>query len=175
MTQRAWLTRVRHLRLARTLGFFFRPPPLCELRAVAGTGGERGKNPCFCGSKILAMKMAKIFRFLKAYKRTIVWLLIFAYAAVRVVHPDEDGRFFDLFFIALLVMLIACQLFWIRRILDLGERFRPGKYRLNDKIDQRAIPSSCGTSRCAASTTLPQSLIVLMSCFVRLGCNVLLH
>jgi hypothetical protein len=40
-------------------------------------------------------------------RRVIVFLSIFAYAAFRVVHPDEDGSFFDLFFIALLVMLIA--------------------------------------------------------------------
>ena len=58
-----------------------------------------------------------------AHRRVIVFFLIFAYAAFRVVHPDEDGRFFDLFFIALLVMLVASQLFWLRRILDLGERF----------------------------------------------------
>src|SRR6266446_2434558 len=75
------------------------------------------------------MKMASIIRFLGAHKRIIVWSLVFAYAAFRVVHPDEDGRFFDLFFISLLVMLIASQLFWIRRTLDLGERFIPGKPR----------------------------------------------
>ena len=64
-----------------------------------------------------------------AQRRVIVFLLIFAYAAFRVVHPDEDGRFLDLFFIAILVMLIASQIFWIRRALDLGERFIPGKPR----------------------------------------------
>jgi predicted MPP superfamily phosphohydrolase len=74
-------------------------------------------------------KTASMISLLRAYKRIIVFLFIFAYAAFRVVHPDEDGRFFDLFFIALLVMLIASQLFWIRRILDLGERFIPGKPR----------------------------------------------
>src|SRR6266849_5673674 len=73
--------------------------------------------------------MASIIRFLRPHKRIIVWSLLFAYAAFRVVHPDEDGRFFDLFFLALLVMLIASQLFWIRRTLDLGERFIPGKPR----------------------------------------------
>ena len=79
--------------------------------------------------------MARIVSFLTVYQRAIthrrliVFLLIFAYAAFRVVHPDEDGRFFDLFFIALLVMLMASQLFWIRRILDIGERFVPGKTR----------------------------------------------
>jgi len=75
------------------------------------------------------MKMASIIRFLRAHKRIVVWSLVFAWAAFRVVHPDEEGRFFNLFFIALLVMLIASQLFWIRRTLDLGERFIPAKPR----------------------------------------------
>ena len=69
--------------------------------------------------------MAKIVRFLRGYKRSIIWSVVVAWASFRVVHPDEDGRFFDLFFIALLVMLVASQLFWLRRILDLGERFIP--------------------------------------------------
>jgi hypothetical protein len=45
------------------------------------------------------------------------------------VHPDEEGRFFDLFFIALLVMVVVSQLFWIRRVLDLAERLTTGKPR----------------------------------------------
>jgi hypothetical protein len=73
--------------------------------------------------------MRKIIRFLRAYTRVIVWLLVVAYAAFKVVHPDEDGRVLDLFFIAILVMLIASQFFWIRRALDLGEQFIPGKPR----------------------------------------------
>ena len=75
------------------------------------------------------MKMASIIRFLGAHKRAIVGPLVFVWAAFRVVHPDEEGRFFDLFFLALLVMLVASQLFWLRRALDLGERFIPGKPR----------------------------------------------
>ncbi|MGH7517019.1 MAG: metallophosphoesterase [Gemmatimonadales bacterium] len=67
--------------------------------------------------------------FLRAHKRVIVWLLVLAYAAFLLIHPDEFGRINDLLFLALLVMLIASQIFWIRRILDLGERFIPGKPR----------------------------------------------
>jgi hypothetical protein len=81
-------------------------------------------SPHFSG-----MKMARMITFLRAHKRVIVFWSIFAYAAFLVVHPDEDGRFFDLLFLAILVMLIASQLFWIRRALDLGERFIPGKPR----------------------------------------------
>ena len=64
--------------------------------------------------------MARMIRFLRAYKRVIVFLLVFAYSAFLLIHPDEWGRFVDLFFFALLVMLIASQLFWIRRVVDLG-------------------------------------------------------
>ncbi|HWY06263.1 MAG TPA: metallophosphoesterase [Candidatus Acidoferrales bacterium] len=70
-----------------------------------------------------------VYKSVIAHWRVIFFLLVFAWAAFRVVHPDEEGRFFDLFFIALPVMLIASQLFWIRRILDIGERFIPGKPR----------------------------------------------
>ncbi len=75
------------------------------------------------------MKMASIIRFLRAYKRVIVFLLVFAYSVFLLVHPDEFGRAIDLLFLTLLVMLITSQIFWIRRILDLGERFIPGKPR----------------------------------------------
>jgi predicted MPP superfamily phosphohydrolase len=81
-------------------------------------------SPNFPGTKT-----AGVISFLRAYKRIIIWSLVIAYAAFRVVHPDEDGRFFDLLFLAILVMLIASQLFWIRRVLDIGERFIPGKPR----------------------------------------------
>jgi len=39
------------------------------------------------------------------------------------------GPFYFLLFFTIFVMLIASQLFWIRRVLDLGERFIPGKPR----------------------------------------------
>jgi uncharacterized protein len=65
-----------------------------------------------------------------AHRRVIVFLLIFACAVFLVIHPpDEDGRFLDLLLLTILVMLAASQLFWIRRALDLGERFIPGKPR----------------------------------------------
>jgi hypothetical protein len=74
-------------------------------------------------------KMARMISFFRAYKRIIVLSLVFAYSAFLLVHPDEAGRAIDLLFLALFVMLIASQFFWIRRLLDLGERFIPGKPR----------------------------------------------
>jgi hypothetical protein len=50
--------------------------------------------------------------------RGIVTLLIVARAAFYLIYPDEFGRFFDLIFLALFVVFIAGQIFWIRRIID---------------------------------------------------------
>jgi len=70
-------------------------------------------------------KLARTVSFLKAHKRTVVSSLVFAYAAFLVAHPDEEGRVADLIWFALLVMFIASQFFWIRRIVDVVERFLP--------------------------------------------------
>jgi predicted MPP superfamily phosphohydrolase len=67
--------------------------------------------------------------FFRAYKRAIIFSLVFAFSAFLFIHPGELGRFYALLFFAIFVMLIASQLFWIRRVLDLGERFIPGKPR----------------------------------------------
>jgi predicted MPP superfamily phosphohydrolase len=78
---------------------------------------------------ISGTKMAKIISFLRANKRVIIFSLVFAFSAFLLIHPGELGRFYALLFFAIFVMLIASQLFWIRRVLDLGERFIPGKPR----------------------------------------------
>ena len=57
--------------------------------------------------------------------RVIILLLVLALAAFLIAYAD----FFDLFLFALLLLFIASQIFWIGRILDLGERFIPGKPR----------------------------------------------
>ena len=67
--------------------------------------------------------------FLRAYKRVIIFALVFAFSAFLLIHPGELGRFYALLFFGILVMLIASQLFWIRRVLDLGERFIPRRPR----------------------------------------------
>lgn len=63
------------------------------------------------GQKFPRVKMAKIIRFLKAYKRIIALSLVFACSALILIHPDEFGRAIDLSFFAILVMLIASQFF----------------------------------------------------------------
>jgi len=59
-------------------------------------------------------------------------LLILALATFLIAYPDRGSPIFlvfDLFVIALLLIFVASQFFWIARILDLGERFIPGKPR----------------------------------------------
>ena len=73
--------------------------------------------------------MGRMFRLLRAHRRRIAISLLLAYAAFVVIHPDEEGRISDLIWFAVLVMFIASQLFWIRRIVDVGERLLPGKPR----------------------------------------------
>lgn len=59
--------------------------------------------------------------------RGIVTLLIVARAAFYLINPDELGRFFDLIFLALFVVFIAGQIFWIRRIIDGAMHFIPSR------------------------------------------------
>jgi predicted MPP superfamily phosphohydrolase len=73
--------------------------------------------------------MGRIFRFLRANRRRIAISLLLAYVAFILIHPDEEGRISDLVWFAVLVMFIASQLFWIHRVVDVGERFLPGKPR----------------------------------------------
>lgn len=66
----------------------------------------------------------------RAYKRILAFLLVFvivAYSAFRLIHPDEFGRLLDLFDVAIIVILIASQVFWIRRVRELGKRLIPSK------------------------------------------------
>src|SRR5713226_5780368 len=60
--------------------------------------------------------------------RSIVLLLILGFVAFIVAPFDEFVPFMLILF-ALLLLFIASQIFWIGRILDLGERFIPGKPR----------------------------------------------
>ncbi len=84
---------------------------------------------------IAGAMVAKAGGFRRAYRRVIAhWrlillLLLLARAASLVIHAPEFGLFFGLFSDALLLIFIASQLFWIGRIVDVGERLLPGKPR----------------------------------------------
>jgi len=75
--------------------------------------------------------MERLLNLVRAYRRRIAISLLLAYAAFVLIHPDEEGRVSDLIWFAVLVMFISSQLFWIRRVVDVGERFLPGKPRRN--------------------------------------------
>src|SRR6266571_2465877 len=68
--------------------------------------------------------------FLRAHKHVISRVMItFSLIAFGALWLSWCGPFRCLLVFALLVMLFAAQLFWIRRVLDIGERFIPGKPR----------------------------------------------
>ncbi len=69
-----------------------------------------------------------VYKRVAAHWRAIVLLLILGFVAFIVAPFDEFVPFMLILF-ALLLLFIASQIFWIGRILDLGERFIPGKPR----------------------------------------------
>jgi predicted MPP superfamily phosphohydrolase len=66
-------------------------------------------------------------RVIAAHWRLIVLGLILTRAVFYVIHPDEFGIFFDLLFLGLLVIFIAAQIFWIKRIIDVAARIVPNQ------------------------------------------------
>src|SRR5947208_959591 len=70
----------------------------------------------------------RALRCVVAYRRAIVLLLILACVAFLVSRSDEFGRF-EVIGLALFLIFMASQIFWIGRLVDLGERFIPGKPR----------------------------------------------
>ena len=64
-----------------------------------------------------------VYRRIVAHWRAIILLLIFALASLVIMQ----GEVFSLLALALILIFIASQLFWISRVLDLGERLIPAK------------------------------------------------
>ena len=69
-----------------------------------------------------------VYQLVVAHWRAIVLLLIFACVAFLVARSDEFGRF-ELILLALLLIFIASQIFWLWRLVDVGARFIPGRPR----------------------------------------------
>jgi len=80
-------------------------------------------SPHFSGTT-----MARMISFLGAHKRVITFSLV-ALGAFSLAAPiwGEEGSFYFLIFFTLFAMLIASQLFWIRRVGELGKRLIPSK------------------------------------------------
>src|SRR5438874_5649166 len=77
--------------------------------------------------------MATMIIYLRAHKRVSSRVITFSLVAFCAfwLTPSwrEVGPFGFLFFFALFMMLIVSQIFWVGRVVDLGERFIPGKPR----------------------------------------------
>src|SRR5258707_15364750 len=84
------------------------------------------------------MKMASIIRFVRAHKRVSVIIFSWVALCAFVLIPNwREGPFAFLFFSALFLTLIASQVFWIPRIVGLGERFIHGR---RWRVRVRVIP-----------------------------------
>jgi predicted MPP superfamily phosphohydrolase len=73
------------------------------------------------------LRSARAYRRVIAHWRVIVLGLILARAVFYVIYPDEFGVFFDVLSLGLLVVFIAGQIFWIKRIIDVAARFLPSQ------------------------------------------------
>jgi predicted MPP superfamily phosphohydrolase len=72
----------------------------------------------------------KMISFFGAHKRVSVIIFSWVVFCAFVLIPNwREGPFYFLFFSALFLTLIGSQLFWIPRVVGLGERFIPGKRR----------------------------------------------
>src|SRR6202158_4313996 len=73
-------------------------------------------------------KTARMISFVRAHKRVSVIIFLWvAFCALVLIPNWREGPFYFLFFSALFLTLLAGQLFWIPRVVDLGARFVPGK------------------------------------------------
>jgi predicted MPP superfamily phosphohydrolase len=72
-------------------------------------------------------KMARMISFLRAHKRVITFSLVAFGAFWLGPSWGEMGPLYCLLFFAIFVMLITSQLFWIRRVGELGKRMIPSK------------------------------------------------
>ena len=82
-------------------------------------------------SKPQTAKVGSFLRFLRrvvAHWRAIVLLLILPSVVFLEARFDEFARF-DLILLALLLIFIASQIFWLGRLIELGERFIPRRPR----------------------------------------------
>src|SRR6266849_2809536 len=79
-------------------------------------------SPHFSGTK-----MAKMIGFLRAHTRVITFSLVAFGAFWLAPSLREAGPFVFLLIFTIFVMLIASQLFWIRRVREMGKTLIPGK------------------------------------------------
>src|SRR5258708_25728289 len=79
-------------------------------------------SPHFSGTK-----MATMISFLRAHKRVITFSLLAFGAFWLAPSWGEAGPFLFLLIFTIFVMLLASQLFWVRRVRGLGKTLIPSK------------------------------------------------
>jgi uncharacterized protein len=79
-------------------------------------------------SRALAVAIAMFLRRIVAHWRAIILLLILPCVVFLEARFDEFARF-DLILLALLLIFIVSQIFWLGRLVDVVERFIPGRPR----------------------------------------------
>jgi uncharacterized protein len=85
------------------------------------------KVPSLGSSKIAGPgSFLLVFRRVVVHWRGIILLLILPCVVFLEARFDEFARF-DLILLALLLIFIASQIFWLGRLVDVGERFIPGR------------------------------------------------
>ncbi len=62
-------------------------------------------------------------------RRPMGWMLLLTSVGFLIVRPDLWGGTIGLIFLAIFLLLIDSQIFWISRVVDLAERLTPGKPR----------------------------------------------
>src|SRR5512135_454716 len=99
---------------------------------VTPPGSEVSLTSCGFGRKPLMIesvyfsgtKMARMISVFRAHKRvSVIFFSWVAFCALMLIPNWRLGPFYFLFFSAIFVMLIASQLFWVGRVVSLGERF----------------------------------------------------
>ena len=76
----------------------------------------------------LGTKMARMISFLRAHKRLNVIIFSWVVFCAFVLIPNwREGPFYFLFFSVLFLTMIGSQVFWIPRVVGLGEQFIRGK------------------------------------------------
>jgi predicted MPP superfamily phosphohydrolase len=101
-----------------------------QLLRTPSNGQSSVRSLYLCSGTKTAATMISFFRTHKPVISRVITFSLVAFGAFWLAPSwSEVGPLFFLLFFAIFVMLIASQLFWIRRVLDLGERFIPGKPR----------------------------------------------
>jgi hypothetical protein len=74
--------------------------------------------------------VTRAISFFRAHKHLSIIFVLWAVLCSLILLPNwREGPFYLLFFSTLFLMLSASQVFWVVRVVDLGERFIPGKPR----------------------------------------------